>query len=544
MGEPLEVRPLLQPRRVEELAPEAKSYKAYKVTFKKQEARRVVGVAFSPTSPHKLAVVSGTKVGLWQSAPSKDGNLEEVNSISKFKDLTQCAAWRDDGKLMLAGEASGSCAVIEMETRSILRRLRGHGDAVTCAAFAESDKSRVATGSRDGKLRLWDVATSELLHTVDAHTDSLKVLSAGPVGADSWITAGYDKCVKLWDARSPSKEGPDVEKAKAAISVSHGHPVEAGVAFPGAALFASAGGTSVKVWDLAMTGRTLHDLPDIHSKVVTGICLDSQASVLVTASFDGLSKVYHAATMSHVWTYRLPGPATCVAWRPDDSGFAIGLDDGNWLIRSRKAAAEKKPVASGKLVTPKQIHRVDGKGQHKEDDEWSDEPELQKSRKWKREEGHLRGHLHKPEEEDEVIERPQTRRKRESKVEYLFRKFEYRKVVELMLQPATDAALGFAIVDELLEQGALACAVNDLGEELCLEALRWLLKAFAEGDSLQRNLFNEFLHSLIDGNDCLKLPSNEKLVNTMHELDNKVQQELRVQEALFELTGTLETVFA
>ncbi|CAE7782989.1 UTP15 [Symbiodinium sp. CCMP2592] len=371
MGDPLEVKPLVQPRKVEELGPEAKSYKGYKVSFKNQEARRVVSVAFSPATPHKLAVVSGTKVGLWQSAPSKDGTLEETNSISKFKDLTQCVAWRDDGRLMLAGEASGSCAVIEMETRSILRRLRGHGDAVTCAAFAESDKSRVATGSKDGKLRLWDVATSELLQTVDAHSDALKVLSAGPVGADSWITAGYDKCVKLWDSRSPSKEGLDDEKAKAAISVSHDHAVEAGVSFPGRALFASAGGTAVKVWDLAMSGRVLHDLPDIHSKVIMGICLDSQASALVTASFDGLSKVYNTVTMSHLWTYRLPGPASSIAWCPDDTGFVVGLEDGSWLLRSRKVPIQKKPLETGQLAKPKRIHRVDGKGQQKDDDEWA-----------------------------------------------------------------------------------------------------------------------------------------------------------------------------
>ncbi|CAE7358207.1 utp15 [Symbiodinium sp. KB8] len=173
-----------------------------------------------------------------------------------------------------------------------------------------------------------------------------------------------------------------------------------------------------------MSGRVLHDLPDIHSKVIMGICLDSQASALVTASFDGLSKVYNTVTMSHLWTYRLPGPASSIAWCPDDTGFVVGLEDGSWLFRSRKAPVQKKPLETGQLAKPKRIHRVDGKGQQKEDDEWSDEPTLQKSRKWKREEGYLRGHLHKPEEEDEVIERPQTRRKRENKVEYLFRKFE------------------------------------------------------------------------------------------------------------------------
>jgi len=48
--------------------------------------------------------------------------------------------------------------------------------------------------------------------------------------------------------------------------VDHGSPVECGCPFPNAALYASGGGTSVKVWDVAMTGRTLQDLPDAHSK--------------------------------------------------------------------------------------------------------------------------------------------------------------------------------------------------------------------------------------------------------------------------------------
>ena len=38
----------------------------------------------------------------------------------------------------------------------------------------------------DGKLRLWDVATSELLQEVEAHADCLKCLSVGP--GDTWIT--------------------------------------------------------------------------------------------------------------------------------------------------------------------------------------------------------------------------------------------------------------------------------------------------------------------------------------------------------------------
>ena len=55
--------------------------------------------------------------------------------------------------------------------------------------------------------------------------------------------------------------------------VNHGSPVECGCAFPGAALYASGGGTAVKVWDLAMTGKVLQELNDAHSKAIAAMAL-------------------------------------------------------------------------------------------------------------------------------------------------------------------------------------------------------------------------------------------------------------------------------
>eukprot|EP00933_Yihiella_yeosuensis_P081419 TRINITY_DN95024_c0_g1_i1.p1 TRINITY_DN95024_c0_g1~~TRINITY_DN95024_c0_g1_i1.p1 ORF type:complete len:514 (-),score=97.12 TRINITY_DN95024_c0_g1_i1:250-1791(-) len=512
MADPLEVKPLLQPRRVSELAPEAVAFKSYKSTFKHQETSRVLDLAFSQSSPHRLAVVSGLKVGLWQVAPGKDGEYTESGQISKFKDVTQCVSWRSDGRLMLAGEAGGSCAVIETESKNVLRRLRGHGDAVTCASFAAADKSRVATGSRDGKLRIWDVATSELLHTVQAHKDCMKTLVPGPGGPDAWITAGYDGYVHLWDASSFD----DSEKATPVASANHGHPIEVGVAFPGAALFATAGGPAVKIWDLACGGKLVAELPDAHSKAVTALCLDSEASVLVTASFDGLAKVYHAASLQHIWTYRLPGPATALAWRPDNRGFVVGLEDGSWHVRAKKvpAQAQDRPI------------------------------EQQKRKPLVKREGYLRGEEHKPDADDEVIAPKGKKPKKENRIDFFMRKFEYQKAVEFMLLHSTDHSLGLSIVEELLERGALAGALSNLGEDLCLDALRWLHNVFALGDSLQRDLWNEALHSLIEGNRCLKPPSSPKLLAALQKLEGKVATEMRVMDVLIETNGMLASIMA
>lgn len=441
--------------------------------------------------------------------------MESKATVSKFKDLTQCVSWRSDGKLFLAGEASGSCAVIEADTRNVLRRFRNHGDAVTCCSFAGSDKSRAATGARDGRLRIWDVTTSDMILETAAHSDRTTVLCPGPGGPDSWISCGHDGRVKVWDLRIGAR-GADAEEVSASrrcvASFDHGEQVDSGCAFPGAQMYVSAGGKSVKVWDItAGKAAPVIVLPDAHTKAVTAVCLDDTASSLLTVSFDGLAKVFHAATLSHVWTYRMPGPLTCAAWRPGGGAFAVGMDDGQWQIRERKTDAESTPAK-------------------KED------------KSYRKREGRMRGADAKPAEDDEVMDTHRPAKKRISQVDWFLKKFEYKKAVHYMLGQDVPVKEGLAVIDEMLQRGCLGPSLSDVGEDTCLAVLRWVHKASGSGDSLQENLVFETLHTLLDSNECMLPPSSQKLREALERLEHKVSQELRVQEALFETSGMLETV--
>merc|ERR1712060_66682 len=120
------------------------------------------------------------------------------------------------------------------------------------------------------------------------------------------------------------------------------------------------------------------------------------ASVMLTASFDGLAKVHQAATLETLWTYRLDGPATCAAWRPDGmQALAVGLDGGNWHVRER------------------QVPKVEDK----------DAPAKPKSKA--RTEGYLRGLDAVPGLDDEVIAEGRPAKRREKQIDFMFRKFEY-----------------------------------------------------------------------------------------------------------------------
>mmetsp|Transcript_103582 Transcript_103582/g.195015 ORF Transcript_103582/g.195015 Transcript_103582/m.195015 type:complete len:516 (-) Transcript_103582:30-1577(-) len=512
MGEFLPFQPLAQPRRVAELTPEVESFRAFKVKALETEASRVVNLAFCPTSPHCLAVVTGTKIGLWKCG--QDG-LEADGSITKFKDVTQCVAWRSDGRLLLAGEASGSCAVVQADTKKVLRRFRGHGDAVTCAAFATADKTRAATGSRDGKLRLWDVVTGDMVQTVAAHTDLMKFVATGAGGSgDTWITAGYDGQAKLWDLRM-SNDNAD-GNAAASFQVDHGHPIEAAVAFPTGTLLATAGGPEVKLWDFTMSGRLVQGIPDAHSKAVTAVCLDSTASVLFTASFDGYAKVFSAAGFEHLHTWKQSAPVTCAAWRPDDRVFALGLDDGKWGFRLRKLEADQATEQKQALA------------------------KKQAKKSWAWQHGKMRGTDATPASDDEIVQRPKRQRK-ETTIDFFFKKFEYRKLGELMFR--TEENTGLGIAEELVQRQALYSALADRSEEFCSTALAWLSKTFrGGGDILRQQLIMEVIHTLIDANKCLQPPSDPKVLKALKGLERKVGSEMTTQESLTETKAMLEAV--
>lgn len=277
-------------------------------------------------------------------------------------------------------------------------------------------------------------------------------------------------------------------------------------------MYASAGGKAVKLWDLASGAKApVQELLEAHSKAIMSVSLDEKACSLLTTSFDGLAKVHHAATLAHLWTYRLPGPATCAAWRPGGTAIAIGMDDGQWQLRERKTDAPTKPVAA-------------------------------KVKSYKRTVGRLRGADAKPAEDDEVMDIHRPQKKKMSQADYLLKKFEYRKLVELMVEPSFPHTESLAIIEELLQRGALGSSLANIGEDLCASMLKVLLRSFGTGDSLQENLVLETLHALLDTNACLQPPSSPKLREAVERLEQKVHQEMRIQEVLFETGGMLETV--
>ncbi len=80
-----------------------------------------------------------------------------------------------------------------------------HPNLVDCVAFDESGKL-LATGCHDGVLRVWDIAKSTAVKTINAHVVTSPQQIQHPIYAVLWspdqkqlFTASFDKTIKIWD---------------------------------------------------------------------------------------------------------------------------------------------------------------------------------------------------------------------------------------------------------------------------------------------------------------------------------------------------------
>nr|XP_058899588.1 WD repeat-containing protein 3 isoform X2 [Kogia breviceps] len=93
---------------------------------------------------------------------------------------------------------SAAADSIKIWNRSTLQCIRTMTcEYALCSFFVPGDR-QVVIGTKTGKLQLYDLASGNLLETVDAHDGALWSLSLSP-DQRGFVTGGTDKSVKFWD---------------------------------------------------------------------------------------------------------------------------------------------------------------------------------------------------------------------------------------------------------------------------------------------------------------------------------------------------------
>ena len=130
-----------------------------------------------------LAFSDSNNVGLWQvnssDAPIALGNQEMRGRVSVI-------AFSPDGKLLAAGDESGTVRIWDVIKRQDLATFMGHKDSVTALAFSADGRTLASGGgARDGAVKLYGMSALRELLTLTHEPSPTSEVHAGQGSEDT-----------------------------------------------------------------------------------------------------------------------------------------------------------------------------------------------------------------------------------------------------------------------------------------------------------------------------------------------------------------------
>ncbi|XP_051143589.1 protein SLOW WALKER 1 [Andrographis paniculata] len=523
MAETYAVKPKLRPSFSPTApSPESKYWKSFKTPkdiHTNSFTFPLTSLSFSPVAPHDFAAAHSASISIFSGK-----TLDLKSSITAFSDAAASTSFRCDGKLLAAGDLTGTIHVFEAKSRSHLRRLKGHAAGTRLVCYPHvADKFHLFSGGDDSVVKYWDVTTEKCISELLGHKDYVRCGDASPASDQLFASGSYDHRIRLWDLRASNTAAGSV------MELSHEKPVESVIYLPSGGLLATAGGNSVKIWDVIGGGKLLYSM-ESHNKTVTALCMGKVGKEcgeaageyrILSVSLDGYMKVFDYAKFKITYSMRFPEPLLSVGFSADCRTRVIGSSKGTLYVGRRRKVArggeEEEEGIGGDMgweavVEEEQPRRPLGPSYFRY---------------------FSRGQNQKPGEGDYLIRRP--KKVRFSEHDKLLKKFRHKEALVAALEGKNPES-AVAVMEELVaRKKLLKCVLNLDREEL--GALLGFVQRYA---TMAR--YAGFLVRV--AKKVVEVRAEDirccgELRGHIRNLKRDAEEEMRVQQSLVELQGLI-----
>ncbi|OBQ20427.1 MAG: hypothetical protein AN488_12830 [Anabaena sp. WA113] len=253
-----------------------------------------------------------------------NANLKESVFATELTSVL-AVAFSPDGKVLATGEKDGRVRLWNVITGKELLTLRGHSSGVNSVAWS-GDSLTLASGSLDKTVKLWNVQTGDCVRTLEGHSSGVN--SVAWSGDSLTLASGsLDKTVKLWNVQTGD-----------CVRTLEGHSSGVmSVAWSGDSLTLASGSfdKTVKLWNV-QSGDCVRTLEG-HGYWVYSVAWSGDSQTLASGSHDKTVKLWNVQSGDCVRTLEGHDWVYSVAWSGDSLTLATGSHDKTmklWNVQS------------------------------------------------------------------------------------------------------------------------------------------------------------------------------------------------------------------
>lgn len=311
---------------------------------------RIITPEINPTvpitnysKPGSNQVPSGSfpELNVWQCTHTFHGRGGQIHTVAISPANLQSSKGFFDA--VASGSSDNTIKLWDLATGQLVRSFGnwffGHSSLIHQVAFNYNSEV-LASASWDETIKLWQVNSGKEIRTLKGHTNSVNSITFSPNGK-LLASGSADFTIKLWEINTGGEIRTFSGHSESVWSVAWSpFPVNFPNGF-GLLLASGSADFTIKLWEIN-SGREISTLEG-HFLFVNTVAFSPNGKLLASGSSDNTVKIWDMSTGREIYT--LEGhldSVWSVAWSPDGQLLASGSWDNTikiWLVSSGKEIA-------------------------------------------------------------------------------------------------------------------------------------------------------------------------------------------------------------